>query len=169
VQHLKTLMNNNLKSEITVSINRTKELLDSKILWETKENKFKQSVLIEVLINLKDLLIKSDKHLGKRISCTDDIIPDDKLKIYDLTGLISNFRDASCHNDSFRRKYGSSVLSFNSLSGKGVLMQIGDLVIESKYEDDIIYNMGTNVLYLKRHIEKAFIELEINFKPYLLF
>lgn len=157
-----------LKSEIQSSLKRTRELLASGILCETPGPLFKRSVLIEVLINMKDLLIKSEKHLGKRVDFTDDVNEDDKLKIKDVTDLIANFRDASCHNDSFRRNFGGCVSSFNEMSGKGVILKVGDLEIGSKYQDDLMFNMGNNILYLKRHIERAFNELEDNFKPYLV-
>lgn len=154
------------KSEIRSALDRTRKLIDSKILWDTKSKKvYRKSVLIEVLIHMKDLLIKSEKYLEKRISFKDDVIPDEVLKITDVTDLISNFRDAACHNDSFRREFGSNVMSFNEIVGKGTFMQIGDTIIGSEYEDEIAFNMGQNILYLKRHIEKAFQELESHFKP----
>lgn len=157
-----------LQLEIRSTFERTRELIDSKIIWKTgPENLFRRSVLIEILVQMKDLLIKSEKYLEKRISFKDDIIQDDILKISDITDLISNFRDAACHNDSFRRKFGSNVMSFNEIRGKGILMQIGDTIIGSAYSDDIAFNMGNNILYMKRHIERAFQELELQFKPFL--
>jgi len=155
-----------LKSDIESSINRTRKLIDSKILWHNEDLIFKQSVLIEILINLKDLLIKCEKHLDKRICFTDDVIKDEVLKINDITDLISNFRDAACHNDSFRRKIGSNVSSFNVAVGK-FSFQINDTRLSSDYSDDIAFNMGRNILFLKRHIERAFREIEEHFNFYI--
>lgn len=158
-----------LQSEIQSSLNRTRDLIESKILWNTSGLIFKNSVLIEILINMKDLLIKSEKHLNKRISFTDDVVQDERLKIIDVTDLISNFRDAACHNDSFRRKFETTVLSFNEIAGKLVLMKIGDVIIGNKYSDDIAFNMGINILYLKRHLERAFFEVEDGFMSHFSF
>jgi hypothetical protein len=157
-------MDFSLKSEIRSGLERTKKLLDSKIMWSDPTLIFRQSVLIEILINLKDLLIKANK-LGHRIAFTDDINPDPTLKITDVTDLIGNFRDAACHSDSYRRKAQESTLSFNEIRGKGILMQINNLTIGSSYEDDIAFNMGQNILYMKRHIERAFNEVEAFLEP----
>lgn len=54
---------------------------------------------------MKDLLVKSEKILNIRVSFKEDVFPDEKLKIKDIHDLISNFRDAACHNDSFRRRF----------------------------------------------------------------
>ncbi len=78
---------------------------------------------------MKDLLKKSEKHLRNRITFNNDIIPDENLKIFDVTDLISNFRDAACHNYSFRKKFGSGVMAFNEIRGKGQITQIGDVII----------------------------------------
>lgn len=161
----------NLETEIITSLDRTHVLLESRILWEMKHPApiYKRSVLIEVLVNMKDLLIKSEKHLGKRVDFKDEIIINEKLKINDVTDLISNFRDAACHNDSFKRKFGSYVFSFNEMMGKGISIKSDNLNKSNIYDDDIAYNMGSNILFLKRHIERAFSEVEANFKPHLSF
>lgn len=153
-----------LKTEIQRRLERTRQLLASQIMWQDQRLVFRQSVLIEILINLKDLLIKADK-LGNRISFTDDVIPDAVLKIIDVTHLIGNFRDASCHSDSYRRKTQGAIVSFNEIRGKGILMRINNLVIGCAYEDDIAFNMGQNILYLKMHIERAFQEVEAFLGP----
>ncbi|KAA6438833.1 hypothetical protein FEM33_15550 [Dyadobacter flavalbus] len=154
-----------MKSEIRSGLDRARELLDSQILWKSHQV-YTQSVLIEVLVNMKDLLIKADK-LGNRICFTDDIYPDinPRIKIYDVHDLICNYRDAACHNDSFRRQYGDSVFSFNTIRGKGILFRSGEFSIGSNYQDEVAYNMGMNILYLKRHIERAFIEVEAFLSP----
>lgn len=159
-------MNFKFKNEIKFNLGRLNKLISSRILWEFNNPVHRQSVLIEVLVLLKDLLIKADQ-IGKRVNFIDDVLVDDKLKIKDVTGLISNFRDAACHSDSFRRLYGDGgiILSFNEARGVTNLISIGDYVIGCKYDDDLIFNMGKHCLYLKRHIERAYNELCDIFYP----
>jgi hypothetical protein len=157
-------MDDSIRFQISTSLERTRELIDSKMLWKTDRDIFRQSVLIEVLILMKDLLIKSEIHLDKRISFKDDVIPDENLKITDVTDLISNFRDAACHSDSFRKKFGGFDLSFNEIIGKGNFGTFGGITIASNYQDEITFNMGKNILYLKRHLERAFNEVDTLFK-----
>jgi len=160
-------MDQDMKTEITVGLKRLDELLESRILWElpAKYN-FRKSVFIEVLIHLKDLLIKAS-NLDKRITFTDDIVPDRVLRITDVTDLISNFRDASCHSDSYRRKAGGATLFFNEMRGKAGLAKINDVEIKNPYDDEIAFNMGQNVLLLKRHIERAYTEVKAVLEPLL--
>ena len=40
-------------------------------------------------------------------------------------------------------------------------MQIGDLKLTSDYDDDVAFFYGTNRLYLKRHIIRAFEEANL--------
>ncbi len=120
------------------------------------------SVLIEILINLNDLLIKAKKN-DKRITFNDDIIIDEKFKIYDITDLIKNFRDAACHIHSFRRKIDSNNVSFGKAFGKCNWGAINGVEIKSKYDDDIAIIMGTNILYIKRHIYRVYSELKKTF------
>lgn len=152
--------------EIEINLERLENLINSKILWTQVGKIYYNSVFIETLIHLKDLLIKADK-LSNRISFTDDVIVNEKFKIKDVTGLICNFRDAACHSDTHRRKIGSLTSAFNIIQGKGGSMLIGDIKIENKYDDDIAFNMGGEILYLKRHVERSFLELKPFFDSYL--
>ena len=136
--------------------------MSSGILWADDNPVYRMSVFTEVLIHLKDLCIKAND-LGKRLTSTQDVvIRTEKPKIQDVTDLISNFRDAACHMDTFRKHCGEKAFSFVEIRGKGVYRQYPD--IQSEYEDDIAFIMGENILYLKRHIEKSFDDLKPIFK-----
>jgi hypothetical protein len=146
-----------LKNGILSTIRRTKELINSNILWDRRYNLLRRSALIEILILLNDLLIKSDKHFNKRINFTDDVKITNDVK--DVTELIAYFRNACCHEFSKLRKFNGGVFVYNefiktSLDEKDVIEEIG-------------FNMGGQVLYLKKHIERAFSEVESILKPYV--
>ena len=155
----------NFKNEIQQGVSRVNQLIDTNVLQEP-DCIFHRSVLIEVLVHMKDLLVKCDK-IGERISFDDDVIREEKPRVHDVTDLISNFRDASVHSDSFRLKVGHGILSFNVGVGKVILFSLGDLVIEGKYEDDIVFNMGGQIMYLNRHLLRAFDEVKTKLASYL--
>lgn len=67
--------------------------------------------------------------------------------------------------DTFRKNFGDKAFSFIELKGKKVYEFENTLF--SAYEDDIGYIMGENILYLKRHIERVFLELKDAFKNVL--
>lgn len=160
-------MDEQMISETSIALNRVKLLLNSRILWNDF-SVYRNSVLIEILININDLLIKADK-LDNRVIFNDDIILNDNFKIKDITDLIKNFRDASCHNHSFRKKFSLHSTSFCEIGPGCILGYIGDIKLENKYNDDFAFVMGKNTLYLKRHIERAFTEVEIIFKTYNIY
>lgn len=149
------VLKENFKFEIICSLRRLHPLFESKILWEPEDTLFRQSVYIEVLIRLNDLLEKSKK-IEKRISFVDDIKVGDKIS--DITDLIKVFRDCVCHMDTDKRKFGERSYAFVELRGKTQYKY--DSTIECLYEDEIAFIMGGNVLYLKRHIERTFVELK---------
>jgi len=146
------------KSDINSSISRLESLLNSNILSTQEQHLFKESVFIEVLILLRDLLRKSEKYFDKRIDFTDDVNITDN--ILDVNDLIKNYRDAACHIESKDRNFDKNlVLNFNIIYGKCVAIQYGDNEIGSKYKDDVAFITGSNILYLKRHIFRTFSEL----------
>tara|TARA_R110001583_G_scaffold194829_2_gene367239 strand:+ start:106 stop:612 length:507 start_codon:yes stop_codon:yes gene_type:complete len=168
-------MNNDTKFIISISIRRIAELLDSKILWSNDKIliPFKHSVLTEVLVLLNDLLQKSNK-FKNRVDFKDDVFiynhTNKKLKIDDVTDLISNFRNLLCHTNTDRTIATSYLKNlFNLIPKKEILYEFDDVVVQNKYDDDIAYSSGKNVLYLKRHIEKSFYCIKENFKDYILF
>jgi hypothetical protein len=145
------------KNEIADTLKRTRELIESRILWDRRDNLFRRSALIEVLILLNDLLTQSDKHFNKRIAFTDDVKITKKVK--DVTDLIRYFRNACCHEYSKNRKINGNVLSYN------------EFMQESKEDNGIVinvgFNMGEYILSLKEHIERAFFEVESILIPYV--
>lgn len=108
-----------------------------------------------LMIEMKDLLQILNKN-NCRINFTDDV------KIGDVTDLISTMRNAICHIGSNDRQLDASnnSLSFGVIFGKAVILKIDDLEISSDYEDDIAFCYGKYVVYLKRHIHRAFKEAE---------
>ncbi|MDV7187925.1 hypothetical protein R3X25_11590 [Lutibacter sp. TH_r2] len=160
--------NEDIRFDMHCSISRVRSLLDSKILWSKENELYLNSVLTEVLIELRDLLKKSDKYLGKRINFKDDVIEDKRFNVYDVDDLIKFFRDCVCHSHIPQLKFDNNrfKIHFNRITKKEVFSTWGGVVIENKYDDDIAFNMGSNVIYLKRHIERAFKEVEDIFKPY---
>lgn len=150
--------------EIQICLNRLKKLIESRILWEDIDLLYRRSVLIEVLIHLKQLLQKAAK-CNMRISFTEDVSIDEELKIKDVTDLISNFRDAACHSNSPRLNYGNISNSFSE-ARNGVRGVSGENIKNSNTaKSDIIFIMGKNSLYLHKHIERAYNELEVIFRP----
>jgi hypothetical protein len=100
--------------------------------------------------------------MGNRLTFTDDVIIQEDQKIFDITDLISNFRDGYCHIDTYRKKHRNKAYSFIELRGNNKLQF--DSTIAGKYEDDIAYVLGGNLLYLKRHIERVYSELHVVFR-----
>jgi hypothetical protein len=155
------------KSEVEGGLRRVRELLLSNVILDRTKPFYRKSVFIEILVHMKDLLMKANIS-GKRISFTDDIIPDPELKINDVTDLIANFRDAAVHSDSYRKKVGINVSSgFNEIWGNGVLFSIDGIKVENKYQDDIGFNMGKHVMLYRRHLIRAFEEVNNYFVPLL--
>lgn len=148
-------LSKSFRFEIVCSLRRLQPLIESRILWETPNNLFRESVYIEVLIRLNDLLQKS-RILGKRISFTDDIKVGGEVS--DITDLVRVFRDCVCHMDTDKRKHGEKSYAFIELRGKKKYEH--DETIECLYENEIAFIMGGNILYLQRHVERSFFELK---------
>ncbi|HBY54707.1 MAG TPA: hypothetical protein DEH15_20000 [Marinilabiliales bacterium] len=138
---------------------RLKELLNSNIL--SKNELCSNSVFIEVLVLLRDLVSKAEK-INKKI-VFDDYIDKKKLTfgtrdihINDITDLIKYFRDAAVHSHTVHRNnsVGGS-LAFCKIFGKS--QSFG---ISSEFEDDVCFVFGGVKLYLYRHIHRLTKELE---------
>lgn len=126
------VVSDNFRFEIVCSLRRLQPLFESKILWETKDNLFRESVYIEVLIRLNDLLQKS-RIIGKRMSFVDDIKVGGEIS--DITDLVRVFRDCVCHMDTKKRNHGEKSYAFIELRGK--IQYEYDSTIECLYEDEI--------------------------------
>jgi len=147
--------------EVLCALVSANKLLNSKILWQSERPVYQDAVLTEVLVNLNFCLLHAKFNLKSEIVFSDDIII--RTEISNVTELIRFFRNAACHHESPNKyfedinnpKHNKSI--FNTMFGKGI-EQI-DSRCESKYDDDVAFFCGINVLYLKRHIERAYDEV----------
>lgn len=150
-----------------LNIMRITELINCEIFnQENIGNILQMSAFIDLMICLRDLMHKTEKY-AQRIDFKDDILVNDYVK--DVTDAITAIRDACCHVDSPKRIYGENKGrgAYNVAYGKSILMRIGDLELKSDYEDDIAFFYGSNRLYLKRHIIRAFEEAKNLLKGHL--
>lgn len=122
-----------------------------------------KAAFVLLMIDLRDLVWKSEHFAGKRIAFTEDIIP--FRKVTDVTDLITYVRDAAVHNTSGNSRVEQGKLSFLVGMGKVNMLQLGELALSSDYEDDICFVFGPAKIYLKRHIIRAFTEALENLKP----
>ena len=133
--------------EVSATTLRLTKLFSRGINITHKDNIFEiwyYSVIVEILIHLKDLTQKLKK-LNNGIHFTDDI---PTTKYYnDITSLISHFRDAACHNDSERRR-----------NAKGYLFS-GNVFAAYDYIDDITILIGDGKVLVKRHLLRAYKEV----------
>jgi len=136
--------------EMIEDITRVDQLVKTGIFRMSNcDNPFVNSVFIEIVICLRDLLYKLDMK-GYRINFTDDILVHQGVN--DVTDLIEFFRNAVCHINSpnnfinLRQRCG-----FNILHGKAS-MRLGDYSFAGKYDDDICFNIGSQIIYIEHHI-----------------
>ena len=123
-----------------------------------------RSALIEVLIGLRDLMWKATTY-ATRINFTEDVIITDQVR--DVTDLVKYMRDALCHPDSNNHRIATSLISGNIIVGKGRLLTVGEVSLESNYEDDICLLIGKQRIYLARHIKRAFLQSVTTLQPLL--
>jgi hypothetical protein len=153
------------KSDIEGAFRRIDELLQCGIFQpENSRNVLFRAAFIELLIALRDLMYKAQKHAA-RITFDDDVRKTDNVQ--DVTDLIKYVRDALCHPDSDNHyiEAGSIKATFNVAFGKGNLAKIGDLVQSSAYPDDICFFFGLQGIYLRRHILRAVDEAKQKLLP----
>lgn len=144
------------KSDIESSVRRIDDLLSCGIFQPANSRHVLfRAAFIEMLIALRDLMYKSQKYTS-RISFDNDVKKTDKIK--DVSDLIKYVRDALCHPDSDNPyiEPGDIKASFNVAFGKDKSMKMGDFEQASKYNDDICFFFGSQEIYLKRHITRAF-------------
>lgn len=153
------------KSDIESAIHRIDELLSCGIFQQqNSHNVLFRAAFIDLLIALRDLMYKSEK-LSSRIAFVDDVKKTDKIK--DVSDLIKYFRDALCHPDSENNyiEVENIKSTFNVAFGKANLLKIGDFEQSSQYPNDICFFFGSQGIYLKRHIMRAFEEAKSNLLP----
>jgi hypothetical protein len=146
------------KFELTVmqyELKRCEELYTSGIL-QNSNYIFSQSVFIEMMVRLNDLLQWLRKN-GQRISFKDDV---SGKGIIDITDLVNKIRNAACHErTSGEGKIDSIIFVFNRVVGKGTILEFGKVTIGSDYADDIAFFYGDKKIYLIRHIQKLLNEI----------
>ena len=125
-----------------------------------------QAAITELMICLRDLLFKAEKH-ANRIAFTDDVLPNNYVK--DITDCVTAVRDAACHINSFKQLFDDQGNrgSFNVAYGKCNFMRIGDVELKSEYEDDFAFFYGANRLYFRRGILRAYEEARSALAPVL--
>lgn len=149
-------MDFNIHGDIVSSCLRLNELFKKRILWD-ESSFYRKSAITEIFVLLRDLLYKSEHYCGARISFKDDILIDDKIK--DITALIRYFRNGICHIDSENRNL-DPYIKFSFLYFNGITsVNLNGVTIHTKYTDDIGFIMGHQVIYIKRHLERAFKEV----------
>lgn len=132
-------------------LERCQKICDSNILGT--DHLLALSALIEILIRL-DYILKCLDKAGRRVNFTDDV------KNGDISDLVNNMRNAACHSNSPLNKIGAGTLIFNTFKGycpNGI--KIGDITLGCNYKDDIAFNFGGEIIYLKRHIHRLLQEL----------
>ncbi|MGB4589487.1 MAG: hypothetical protein WBI17_09695 [Clostridiaceae bacterium] len=134
------------------------EILNSKVFSRQSNPNWilEKAAFVLLMIDLRDLVWKSEHIAGKRIDFTDDIVP--FRKVVDVTDLIAYVRDAAVHNTSGNSRVEQGKISFIVGIGKENIVQIGELSLSCDYDDDICFVFGPARIYLKRHIIRAFIE-----------
>lgn len=152
------------KSDIESAILRIDELLACGIFQSTNSRHVLfRAAFIELLIALRDLMYKSEK-LGRRIAFADDVKQTEKIK--DVTHLIKYVRDALCHPDSDNHYIEAGMkATFNVAFGQACFLKIGDFEQSSKSPDDICFFFGSQSIYLRRHVVRAFNEAKAHLLP----
>lgn len=135
---------------LTILFSRAVNILDRNNIHEI----WYFSVIVEILIHLKDLAKKLEK-LGEGIHFKDDI---PTTKDYsEITSLVSHFRDAACHNDSKRRLTSTGHLFANNVFAA------------YDYDDDITVLMGDSKILVKRHLLRLYKEIMLKLIAYKKF
>jgi hypothetical protein len=120
-----------------------------------------QPCITQVLIELSDVLQKAAKK-NLRVNFTDDIPQSTKAK--DITDLINDCRNASCHVTSGKRIFDNNKFTFCAVSGYSPnAMMINGIALGCDYHDDVAIFWGNSRLYLVRHLFRAFHEANAAF------
>ena len=146
------------KGEILSSIQNIEKIIGCGIFApENMGHPLLRAAFIALLIDLRDLMYKTEKYAG-RIMFSDDVRTNENVR--DVSDLIKYVRDALCHLDSNAHylEPGNIRATFNVAFGKATLIKIGDFEQSSEYSDDICFFFGSQRIYLKRHVVRAFDE-----------
>jgi len=124
---------------------------------------------VSILPYLTDLLAKA-KLVGSRVSFTDDVEVDTKIK--DVTSLIFFFKNALCSHPHSASHFADDEKTMKTSLAvcycpvRMNLIEINDLTtntvktapMKNDYEDDVSILVGKKTIYLDRHIRRAFNE-----------
>ena len=125
-----------------------------------------RAAFIEMLIALRDLMYKAEKY-ASRIAFTDDVKIIDE--VHDVTDLIKYVRNALCHPDSDNHYLEKDNIkaTFNVIFGKGTLLKMGDFEQTNPYKDDTCFFFGSQRIFLRRHILRAYDDAKAKLLPLL--
>lgn len=120
---------------------------------------FEASVTL-FLIRLHHLLMRANRS-ERRLCFTDDIPIGFEG---DITDLLISARNAACHSETGQhtRRDGTR-FQFNTIDGQGRI-DVGEVVAENIYADDIAIFFGDLRIYVWRHLLRALLEIEDIFR-----
>ena len=153
------------RADISNSLNRIEELLQCDIFEpQNSTSPLVTSALTELVILVRDLMAKAKKYAAP-VEFADDVNATGKVK--NVSDAIKFVRDAVCHVDSGNHDHEecNARLSFNIAYGKWSFAKIGPVELKSDYEDDVCFFFGSQKLYLKRHIIRAYEEARKKLLP----
>jgi hypothetical protein len=150
------------KSDIQRSLSVCERLLGYGLVSGVYPREIEQATLTFFLINLNDLLQKMDS-VGHRLEFSDDI--HEVCNAKDVTDLINNTRNAGCHLNSGNHLLNTNKITFCIVRGYfPTAFLIKGVVLGSDFADDTAVIFGSNRVYLRRHIRRAFEAAKAFFK-----
>ena len=158
-----------IKADISNSCRELNAIIESGIFSQTNiQNPLLKASFAYTLVLLRDLICKANKYGSTKVNFTDDIRINNTIK--NIDDLIKYVRDALCHLNSPNHYIENNIkFSFNVAFGKANVAKIGDLELNSLYEDDICFFFGSQKIYLNRHILRAFNEAKKSLESYIIF
>jgi len=131
---------------------------------EEMTNPLRKSVMIEILINLRNLLYKCESLCNKKIDFDEDVVKNkykieikgkiQEKEIKDITDVVEYMRNAVCHNENDGYRWLSPWLYANSC------------FLYNK--DDVFFQMGEQKLSVNKGIPRALEEAKRVLSKYLV-
>jgi hypothetical protein len=144
--------------DIATSRRRIQQLLSCGIFApENAEHPLLQSATIELIILASDLTSKA-KNYSTRIDFKDEVDPDGRLEVTDVTDLLREVRNAVCHISSGRHIADAEnkiKATFCIRYGAGIVVRLPNSTLISDHADDVAFFFGEARIYLRRHIIRA--------------
>lgn len=158
------------REDIRSSIQEAHNLLSTRVIETGWPTEVFWSVVTRLTIVVADLVVKSQRFGDKPVDFLDDVIVQDRVKNAGL--LIRYMRDALCHVESSNHNLGDGYFSFIVARGQtnpvtftdadGTVRKYG-----SEYRDDIAFIFGSQRIYYRRHLLRAFTESTANLRNFL--